>query len=41
LNLASTDLPKEGVRINLPIATGILIASRQIKPATPSPGIIT
>ena len=32
VNLAPADLPKEGGRFDLPIALGILIASRQIKP---------
>src|SRR3954447_12157446 len=34
VNLAPADLPKEGGRFDLPIALGILIASRQIKPTT-------
>jgi magnesium chelatase family protein len=32
VNLAPADVPKEGGRFDLPIALGILIASRQIKP---------
>ena len=34
VNLAPADLPKEGGRFDLPIALGILIASKQIRPAT-------
>ncbi|MFZ0006756.1 MAG: YifB family Mg chelatase-like AAA ATPase [Steroidobacteraceae bacterium] len=34
VNLAPADLPKEGGRFDLPIALGILLASRQIAPAT-------
>jgi magnesium chelatase family protein len=39
VNLAPADLPKEGGRFDLPIALGILIASKQIKPATQASGI--
>lgn len=41
VNLAPADLPKEGGRFDLPIAMGILIASQQIKPTAPAPGIDT
>ena len=41
VNLAPADLPKEGGRFDLPIALGILIASRQIKPTTQASGIDT
>src|SRR5438128_10457898 len=41
VNLAPADLPKEGGRFDLPIALGILIASRQIKPTTQASGIET
>ncbi|HWM67126.1 MAG TPA: YifB family Mg chelatase-like AAA ATPase [Steroidobacteraceae bacterium] len=41
VNLAPADLPKEGGRFDLPIAMGILIASQQIKPTTPTSGIDT
>lgn len=34
INLAPADLPKEGGRFDLAIALGILIASRQVKPAS-------
>ena len=34
VNLAPADVPKEGGRFDLPIALGILIASKQIKPKT-------
>lgn len=33
VNLAPADLPKEGGRFDLPIAIGILLASRQLRPA--------
>ncbi|HEV2703170.1 MAG TPA: YifB family Mg chelatase-like AAA ATPase [Steroidobacteraceae bacterium] len=33
VNLAPADLPKEGGRFDLPIALGILLASRQLRPA--------
>jgi magnesium chelatase family protein len=39
VNLAPADLPKEGGRFDLPIALGILIASKQIRPTTQAPGI--
>lgn len=32
VNLAPADIPKEGSRFDLPIAMGILLASRQLKP---------
>ncbi|HWP00301.1 MAG TPA: YifB family Mg chelatase-like AAA ATPase [Methylococcus sp.] len=32
VNLAPADLPKEGGRFDLPIALGILVASRQVRP---------
>src|SRR5882724_1944493 len=39
VNLAPADLPKEGGRFDLPIALGILIASRQIKPYSQGLGV--
>src|SRR5258708_21104454 len=39
VNLAPADLPKEGGRFDLPIALGILIASKQIRPMTHASGI--
>jgi magnesium chelatase family protein len=36
VNLAPADLPKEGGRFDLPIALGILLASRQLRQATGS-----
>jgi magnesium chelatase family protein len=39
VNLAPADLPKEGGRFDLPIALGILIASRQITPMAQAWGI--
>jgi magnesium chelatase family protein len=39
VNLAPADLPKEGGRFDLPIALGILIASKQIRPTTQASGI--
>jgi len=39
VNLAPADLPKEGGRFDLPIALGILIASRQIKPCSQGLGV--
>jgi len=41
VNLAPADLPKEGGRFDLPIALGILIASKQIRPTTQASGIDT
>lgn len=38
VNLAPADLPKEGGRYDLPIAVGILIASRQLRAARPIGG---
>ncbi len=35
INLAPADLPKEGGRYDLAMALGILVASRQLKPALP------
>ncbi|MGH8258403.1 MAG: YifB family Mg chelatase-like AAA ATPase, partial [Steroidobacteraceae bacterium] len=37
VNLAPADLPKEGGRFDLPIALGILLASRQVTPRDPEP----